>query len=88
MTSSQLESFSNLSSGLNGNRLAAASTVDRCEPYPQSAQIGTLQFRFFGEVPHNPPSKAIFQPSKFRKDCGEGVADHAEPLLDLGAVRP
>ena len=74
-----------LSFGLNGNHLHAASTVERYEPYPQSAQIGTLHFCFCNRVPHNPVSKAIFEPSNFRKDCGEGEADHPEPLLDLVA---
>src|SRR5262249_16734429 len=31
--------------------------------------------------------ETIFEPSKFPKNCGEGVADHAEPLLDLRTVR-
>jgi hypothetical protein len=84
---SKYESFLILSLRVNGNHLAIASAVQSCKPYPQSAQIGTLHVPF-QQGPHTRLSKAIFQPSKFRKDCGEGVADHVEPLLDLGAVRP
>ena len=32
--------------------------------------------------------EAILKPSKFGKNCGERVADHVEPLLDLRAVGP
>jgi hypothetical protein len=45
-------------------------------------------FRFKPPEGSAASSETVFTQSKFRKNCGEGVANHAQTLLDLRTLWP
>ncbi len=72
---------------LDGNRVAVASAVECCKPFPQLTQSGRSATCPADGARRHIPLKSIFPPPNLSKNCGERLADLPELFLNLRAVR-